>query len=137
MLKQIGDTEAIDIEDKTTDLYSASVDLAATYRLELWAIYDELKHLYADGQEIPSSHITALAKQIEEQTRNYKVVEETVEKALALIKLDGFEKSIEEGTEVYTAEISYPVDKESLLQKWGEWKGLAYWFWHWSYYSDE
>jgi type III restriction enzyme len=125
VLKQIGDTEAIDIEDKTTDLYSASVDLAATYRLELWAIYDELKHLYTDGQEIPSSHITALAKQIEEQTRNYKVVEETVEKALALIKLDGFEKSIEEGTEVYTAEISYPVDKESLLQRWGEWKEKA------------
>lgn len=125
VLMQVGDTEAIDIEDKTADLYSAAVDLAATYRLDLWAIYDELKHLYTDGQEIPSSHITALAKQIEEQTRNYEVVEETVEKALALIKLDGFEKSIEEGTEVYTAEISYPVDKESLLQRWEEWKEKA------------
>jgi len=125
VLKQVGDTEAINIDDKTTDLYSAAVDLAATYRLDLWIIYDELKRLYIDGREIPSSHLTALAKQIEEQIRNYEVVEETVEKALALIKLDGFEKSVKEGTEVYTAEISYPVDKESLLLRWEEWKQKA------------
>jgi len=125
VLKQVGDTEAINIEDKTTDLYSAAVDLAATYRLDLWVIYDELKRLYIDDQEIPSSHLTALAKQIEEQIRNYEVVEETVEKALALVKLDGFEKSVEEGVEIYTAEISYPVDKESLLLRWDEWKEKA------------
>jgi len=125
VLKQVGDTEAINIEDKTTDLYSAAVGLAATYRLDLWVIYDELKRLYIDDQEIPSSHLTALANQIEEQICNYEVVEETVEKALALIKLDGFEKSIEEGVEVYTAEISYPVDKENLLLKWEEWKEKA------------
>jgi len=125
VLQQVGDTEAIDTEDKTSDLYSAAVELSAIYRLDMWEIYDGLNHLYTSEQEIPDSHLKALAKQIEEQTRNYEIVEETVEKALALVKLDGFEKSVEEGTEVYTAEISYPVDKENLLQKWEEWKEKA------------
>ncbi len=26
---------------------------------------------------------------------------------------------------------------EAAFEKWGEWKGLAYWFWNWSYYTDE
>jgi type III restriction enzyme len=122
VLKQVGDAETIDIEDRTIDLYAAAVELAAIYRLDLWTIYTELKHLYTHTQEIPSGHVRALAQQIEEQTRNYEVVEETVEKALALIKSEGFEKSIEQDTEVYTAEISYPVAKESLLQRWEEWR---------------
>jgi type III restriction enzyme len=125
VLKQVGETEAIDIQDKPTDLYSAAVDLSAIYRLDLWVVYDELKRLYVDGQEIPNGHLIALAKQIEEQTRSYEIVEEAIEKALAIIKLDGFERSVEDGSEVYTAEISYPVDKENLLQSWEKWKEKA------------
>ncbi|MGD2072124.1 MAG: hypothetical protein PVG65_01370 [Candidatus Thorarchaeota archaeon] len=26
---------------------------------------------------------------------------------------------------------------ETAFEKWGEWKGLAYWFWDWSYFSKE
>jgi 3-methyladenine DNA glycosylase/8-oxoguanine DNA glycosylase len=26
---------------------------------------------------------------------------------------------------------------ELAFEKWGEWKGLAYWFWNWSYYNVE
>jgi len=24
---------------------------------------------------------------------------------------------------------------EDAFEKWGDWKGLAYWFWDWSYYN--
>jgi hypothetical protein len=125
VLKQVGDTIEIRAADKMTDLYSAAVDLAATYRLELWVIYDELKRIYIGAQEMPLGHLLALARQIEEQTRNYEIVEEMVEKALALVKFNGFDKSMEDGAAVYTAEISYPVDKENLLQKWEQWKEKA------------
>jgi hypothetical protein len=33
-----------------------------------------------------------------------------------------------------------PVDQaavEAAFEDWGEWKGLAYWFWGWSYYGGE
>ena len=54
-------------------------------------------------------HISA---QIEDHTRAYEVREETVEVALALVKPAGFEKeTTADGTEVYTAEITYPVDR--------------------------
>jgi type III restriction enzyme len=125
VLKQTGETEAIYAGDNVIDLYSAAVDLAATYRLDLWAVYDELKRLYLDDGEIPCNHLVALARQIEEQICDYEIVEETVDKALALIRLDGFDKSVEAGAEVYTAEISYPVDKEKLLLRWEEWKDKA------------
>jgi 3-methyladenine DNA glycosylase/8-oxoguanine DNA glycosylase len=29
------------------------------------------------------------------------------------------------------------VEVESAFERWGEWKGLAYWFWDWSYLAQE
>ena len=29
-----------------------------------------------------------------------------------------------------------PADVEAAFERWGEWKGLAYWFWEWSHRSD-
>ena len=64
--------------------------------------------------------------QIEGQARQYEVKEETVERALALVKTDGFEKELnEDNTEVYTAEITYPIDREPLLARWDRWKDTA------------
>ncbi len=119
VLKQVGDTVEIAVLPDTTDLYTAAVELAAVYRLDTWRIYDELRRLYGGVTEIPITHLADLARQIEEQTRNYEVREEIVEVALALVKPDGFTKEISaEGTEVYTAEISYPIDREHLLISW-------------------
>jgi len=124
VLSQIGDSIEINSPDQPIDLYSLAVELAAIYRLKIWDLFDELKRVYG-GEEIFLNHVPSLSNQIEEQTRDYEVTEEQIEKAIALVKFGGFDKSIENGAEVYTAEISYPIDKESLLQKWEDWKGKA------------
>jgi type III restriction enzyme len=101
------------------DLYSAATGLAAVYRLNVWTVYAELKRLYGAGGTVPEGHLPALAAQVEEQTRRYRIQEEEVEVALALIKPDGFKPEQEEdGTIVYTAEISYQRGKEHLLLSW-------------------
>jgi type III restriction enzyme len=103
------------------DLYSATTELAAVYRLDVWTVYAELKRLYGAGGTVPEAHLPALAAQVEEQTRRYQVKEEKVEVALALIKPDGFEpKSSDDGSVVYTAEIAYQRGKEHLLLSWKE-----------------
>ncbi|MCM8794579.1 MAG: DEAD/DEAH box helicase family protein [Candidatus Omnitrophica bacterium] len=138
VLQQIGDTVEITAEPETADLYAAAQELAAVYRLDLWAVYDELRRIYGADPVIPTAHLPALAHQIEEQTRYYEIHEEVEEVALALVKLDGFEKAVEsDGTEAYTAEISYPIDKEKLLVSWEQAKsrnGKGYGF-HYSPYN--
>jgi hypothetical protein len=46
------------------------------------------------------------------------VRKEKVDVALALVKPEGFVGETIDGTEVYTAEIAYPKDRESLLLSW-------------------
>ena len=122
VLKQIEDEIEVATVPATTSVYSAAVELVAAYRLDLWAVYDELRRLYAaggNGYEMPLADLPELARQIEEQTRRYEVQEEVVEVALALVRPDGFVKQTDEdGTEIYTAEITYPIDKERLLVSW-------------------
>ena len=87
--------------------------------MDLWAICDELRRLYGDrATELPLAHLPELARQIEAQTRRYEVREEAVEVALALVKPSGFTRQVEDGAEVYTAEISYPIDRQGLLTSW-------------------
>ena len=118
VLRQVGDSVAIESVPQQRDAYSVACDLAARYRMDLWTVYDEIRRLY--GQEdTPLGHIDALAAQIEGQTRDYEVKEEKVDVALALVKPGGFLREIDaKGAEVYTAEIVYPIDKEHLLLPW-------------------
>ena len=126
VLQQVGDAVTITAEPDTIDLYAAAVELAATYRLDLWPVYDELRRVYAGKDELPLAALPLLSRQIEDQTRSYEVAEETVERALALVKLDGFQKELAaDGTECYTAEISYPIQRESLLISWEKLKDRA------------
>jgi hypothetical protein len=114
-LYQIGETVAIQAVPETTDAYTAAVDLAAQYRLDLWEVYSQLRNLY-DREEISLHHLRDLARQIEEQACKYEVHEERVERALALVIAKGFEHSTDtSGVEVYIAEIGYPKDREHLL----------------------
>lgn len=109
----------------TFDCYTVAQDLARTYRLDAFELLDELRRLYPEGM-MPVSHYAELASQIEAQTSRYETVEETVEVALALVKKDGFEKAIDEkGNETYTAEISYPIDREHLLIQYEDWQKRA------------
>jgi type III restriction enzyme len=123
LLKQIADTVQIETEPDTLDPYTAAVELASVYRLDLWAVHGELARLYPDPGGIPVQDLTDLARQIEAQTCRYELQEETVEVALALVKPEGFDRSLDaDGTEIYTADISYPVDREPLLLSWDEWR---------------
>jgi hypothetical protein len=111
-------TITIETAPEATDAYAAAVDMAARYRLDLLAIYDELNRLYG-AYDIPFTHVDDFARQIEKQTRSYEVKEEKVDVALALVKPDGFTKDIDaSGMEVYTADIVYPKDREHLLLSW-------------------
>ena len=116
VLAQTGDDAWIEAEDAVLDIYTAAVRFAEAYRLPVWDLHDELTRIYGKNQAIPLNHINRLAEQIENQTRRYDIREEKVEVALALVKPEGFMKTMaSDGTEVYTAEIRYPVDRESLL----------------------
>jgi hypothetical protein len=111
-------TEEIITDAETIDPYTAATKLAAVYRTDFWAIKSQLSALYPDG-EIPENHMPSLASQVEAATSAYDIVEEEIEVALALVKPDGFTREIaEDGTETYTAEITYPVTKEHLLLSW-------------------
>ena len=107
------------------DLYATAQDLARTYRLEAFELLSELRRIYPE-ETSPVSHYAELAKQIERQTSQYETVEEKVEVALALVKKEGFDKSMDaKGNETYTAEISYPIDREHLLIQYEAWQKQA------------
>jgi len=115
VLEQLGETVQIEPMLETMDRFEAATALSAQFRLDVWIVLNELSRLYV-GQDIPASHLAPLAEQIGEQTRAYEMREETVEWALALVRPEGFTRTIEaDGVEAYTAEIHYPKDKEHLL----------------------
>jgi len=125
ILQQLGETVTIENQDDSIDLYTASIELAGQYHLDYWIVYEQLKNIYAEN-ELPLNHLDSLAIQIEKQTSNYEVIEEKAEKALALVKPEGFNKELEsDGTEVYTADITYHKDKEHLIAKLTDWKEKA------------
>jgi hypothetical protein len=106
------------VDPDATSVYSAAVNLAARYAVDVWSLLRELRRIYDTGQ-VPDSHLNPLSAQIEHQTRFYVSTEEEYETALALIKTDGFDITVgEDGTECYVAEISYPKTREHLLVAW-------------------
>jgi predicted nucleotidyltransferase len=114
VLQEVGEAVTIEAVADVLTPYEAAVDLAATFRLDLWSVHDEVRRLY--GDEVPSAHLSQLALQVADQTRGYEVREEEVEWALALVKPSGFTRVVDDsGTEVYVAEIAYPKDRERLL----------------------
>ena len=113
--------DKIIVEEDFTDIYSFAVELSALYLLPLMLIYERLKTLYPAG-EIPESHISEIRKQIEERVRNYELIEEEAELALALVKPHGFTADHAENQTIYTTEIIYHKDKENLLQRYERFK---------------
>jgi type III restriction enzyme len=107
--------EEIAIEDDTVDLRTIATELAANYRLDNATIYGKLKELYAPEIEAPRLHLVALSEQITEQSKLYEEREIEVIEALALVKLEGFDKAGEGDAAVYTAEISYQKNKAHLI----------------------
>jgi len=108
--------EKLIVEEDFVDVYSFACELSSLYRLPLMMIYEKIKALYPDG-EIPESHSVIIKTHLEEKLRNYKISEEEIEIALALIKPETFNKEESEGQKIYTTEIVYHKDKENLLLK--------------------
>lgn len=105
------DSEKSKPRDVKVDLYQAAVLLAHTYRLDSLEIYKLLTPLYLDG-EISAVDLELVRLQLEKQVIKYKVITETVEEALALIKTRGFEEKIEDGKTTYVTHIR--VKKDNL-----------------------
>lgn len=125
VLRQVGEAEQIVTADDAHTVRELAVDFAANYHLGLWTVHDALIAIYPEG-EVPVPHVDALATQIEAQTAAYEIKEETVEVALALVRPEGFDHALAaDGSDVYTAEITYPIDRESLLAAWEDWKEKA------------
>jgi len=109
--------EKIEIEPDYIDIYNLAVDIADNYRLPLMDIYSKLKELYPDG-EILEPEAIEIKKQIENQVRDYKIIEEVIEQALALIKKQGFDEEKEGEKTIYVTEIIFHKDRaEKLLLK--------------------
>jgi hypothetical protein len=109
--------EKIEIEPDYIDIYNLAVDIADNYRLPLMDIYSKLKELYPNG-EILEPEAIEIKKQIENQLRNYKIIEEVIEQALALIKKQGFDEEKEGEKTIYVTEIIFHKDRaEKLLLK--------------------
>ena len=81
MLQQVGDGEIVETMPEMVTLFSAAMELARTYRIGGMETLQELQRIYSGQLEIPVEHIAKLAEQVEEQTRQYVVLEETVEVA--------------------------------------------------------
>jgi len=113
--------EKVTVSEDFIDVYEVAVELSDIYRIELSKIYTLLRNVYPDG-DVPVSHILELRQQIEKQTKNYKITEEEVEIALALVKKEGFNKEEKEGKTIYTTEIVYHKNKEDLLLRYEQFK---------------
>lgn len=123
VLQPVSDALSIETDVSARDCYFAAVDLSARYRLDPWMVLGELRRIFGN-QDVPTSQMEGLYRQIEDQTRFYEVREEKVDKALALVRPEGFTKETDSaGTEIYTAEIVYPKERESLLLHWTTMKG--------------
>jgi len=109
--------EKVKVEPDYIDIYSLAVELADIYRLSLMEIYTKLKEFYPDG-EILEQEASEIKKQIEEQIKNYKVIEEIIEQALALIKKQGFSEEKKGKESIFVTEIIFHKDRaENLLLK--------------------
>jgi len=115
VLRPIGESVEIVVEEALLDRYEAAERLAAPYRLPPLDLLDSLAGLYPEA-EVPEGHLAALRGQIEAWRAGYETVRETVEVALALVKPEGFERSVDaQGQECWTAEIVYPKAQEDLI----------------------
>lgn len=114
--------ESIVLSEEFSDIYEVALELSSIYRLDVVKLYDLLRAEYPDG-EIPLSHVISLKEQVESQSKKYKITEEEVEVALAIVKKDGFQEEQKDGKMIYTTEIVYHKDKEDLLLRYEQFKG--------------
>jgi len=109
VLIEVGEEE-LSSQQKVVDLYTAAVTLAQAYRLDSLKLYKLLSNLF-EGKDISVSELELIRQQLEGQVVNYKVISETIEEALALVKEKGFEKEDQDGKSVLVTTIRVKRDK--------------------------
>ena len=108
--------ETIQLTETFIDIYEAAIDLAKIYRLEPIAILTSLRQIYPEG-EIGASELISLRKQIEDQKRKYRIVEDEEEIQIKIVKPEGFEKEEIDGKVVFTTTVKYQRRKADLILK--------------------
>ena len=109
VLIEVGQEE-LSSQQKIVDLYTAAVMLAQTYRLDSLRLFKLLSELY-EGKDMSVAELELIREQLEGQVVNYKVISETVEEALVLVKEKGFEKEKQDGKSVLVTTIRVKRDK--------------------------
>jgi len=104
------------IEPMAYSLYGAAAELAANAHLALPELMAALRELYGEEGSVPEYQLSDLARQIESQRANYEEHWEEIDVALALVKPDGFDCKIKDGSPVYTARVSFAKDREYLYK---------------------
>jgi hypothetical protein len=95
VLQQVSATVEIALAPDVFDTYVVARDLTSRYRVDALALRGELSRIYPES-EVPAPDLDALAAQVERQTREYEVLEEDVERAVALVKEDAFDRDVAE-----------------------------------------
>lgn len=114
VMRELGEALPVDAVIETADARTVAADLAARYRLPLFAVLDALRVAYAD--DVPLRHLDSLAGQIEAQVSRYDTESEEIEVALALVRPEGFdEEQDQDGKPIRTAQITYRKDKADRL----------------------
>jgi len=112
--------EKVKVEPDYIDIYSLGVEISSLYRLPLMDTHEKLKNLYPNG-EISELEVIGIKKQIEGQLKNYKIITEVLEQALALIRKEGFKEEKQDDKSVYVTEIIFHKDRaKRLLLKYEE-----------------
>lgn len=115
VMRELGEALPVDVSIETADARTVAADLAARYRLSLFAVLDALRAAYADD-DVPLRHLDALAGQLEAQVSRYDTESEEIEVALALVRPEGFdEDQDEDGKAIRTAQITYHKDRADRL----------------------
>ena len=139
ILEEVG-TKTIVLEEETTDSRELAAELANVYRFPYAALYEKLTALYGEN-DITESEAKHLREQVEQQARKYKITQEEIEMALALVRKEGFDETQEDNKKLFVTEIQYRKDKENLLLQYEVWRsrrprqGQLYFGFHYTPYN--
>ncbi len=116
ILRAVGDALVVDVPIAMLDLYAAAVELAGMLRVAPASILRALRVAYPVADELPVADLVPLARQLEEQLRDYEISNVDEEVSLRVVKPEGFEPLPQaDGSVALEAEISYPADKAAIV----------------------
>ena len=111
ILMPTGDTKELPLGKSVMTHYIAAWKIASRYHVDAMLILKQLNALYPKG-EVPNNHLYALFQQVENQQKNYEIIEEKITEVMALIRIkDG------DGQEIFDKEGGVYVHRLRLLKR--------------------